>query len=141
MIEQSILLQEIVMFSSCWHSTIGKLLSSQVTNYLKQSARLKGHKNIKGWKIYDNCKLLTFGLFQKRSFLKMENLTMPPTISYLQLAEIWASKSVYFSIASYCWGNFIRIHVSRSWWRWFQPEMRWSQWQLNWGFGNKGLHL
>ena len=89
------------------HSMIAKLLSPQVTNYLKQSARLKGHKNIKGWKIYDNCKMLTFGLFQKRSFLKMENLTMPPTISYLQLEEIWASKSVCFSIASYCCGNFI----------------------------------
>ena len=62
-----------------------------MTNYLKQAARLKGHKNIKGWRT--KLEIVTeTNSSQKRSFSRKASLSTLPNIWYLPSVGIWASK-------------------------------------------------
>ena len=114
-----------------------------MTNYLKQAARLKGHKNIKGRKEMENpeeqlnslTQIMTRLSSQKRSFSSKASSCTLLNISFLQSVEIWASNLSSFFSNQFFFIWYLTLLYSQC----FQSKMWWPQWQLNWGSGNKGV--
>ena len=111
-----------------------------MTNYLKQAARLKGHKNIKGrnrWRIQRNNWILKswhdFHLrkeaFQaRRVHARCWTSHFCSRWKYERVTFLFFFKPIFF-----IW------HLTLLYSQCFQSKMWWPQWQLNWGSGNKGV--